>query len=104
MSDVFNEARDASTLAKAYDVIFLGGNGGDERQKLDRQLLVNWLNFANGGIEWGEMIDTDNNGSLDTAFADVMANAEAVRLNPASTEAQLRAQRQLLQKIHGEGA
>ena len=50
------------------------------------------------------MIDTDNNGSLDTAFADVMANAEAVRLNPASTEAQLRAQRQLLQKIHGEGA
>ena len=104
VSDVFNEARDASTLAKAYDVIFLGGNGGDERQMLDRQLLVNWLNFANGGIEWGEMIDTDNNGSLDTAFADVMANAEAVRLNPASTEAQLRAQRQLLQKIHGEGA
>lgn len=36
-----------------------------------------------------------------TAFSAIMAAAEAVRVTPASTEAELRAQRQIVQRISG---
>ena len=86
MSNVFNETRDASTRQKAYDVIWMAGNGGDERQKLDRDLIVAWLNMAAGAIEY------------DANFASVMAQAEAVRNNPAATKKQLQdAQKQVKQ-------
>jgi hypothetical protein len=38
----------------------------------------------------------------DTAFSAVMAAAEAVRTNPASSEAQLLAQRDILLQINGK--
>jgi hypothetical protein len=78
----------------------LAGNGGSELEKLDRALLTAWLNFANGAFGYDELVDTDGGGP-DTAFNVVLAAAEAVRVNPASTEAQLRAQRQILQRISG---
>jgi M6 family metalloprotease-like protein len=95
LSNVFSEARALNTLAQAFDVMRIDQNGGDELQQLDRQLLAAWLNFANGAFDLDEVVD---NGST---FAVVMATAEAVRLNPASTEAQLRAQRQILQRMNG---
>lgn len=101
MSAVFNEVRDASTVANAFDAMFVGGSNGSAQQQLDRQLLAAWLNFANGGFLYGELVDTDGNGSDDTAFSDVMAAAEAVRLNAASTEAALHAQRDVLERING---
>jgi FtsP/CotA-like multicopper oxidase with cupredoxin domain len=101
LSTVFNETRDASTVPLAYDVMWLGGNQGDLRQKVDRELLTAWLNFANGAVEYSALIDTDKNGVPDTAFSDVMANAEAVRNNLASTNAQLQDQRNILQHING---
>ena len=101
LSDVFNEVRDASTIAKAHDDIFVAGLNGDLSEQLDRQLLTAWLNFANGAVEYTEMVDTDGNGSLDTAFIDVMTTAENVRLNPASTKAQLEAQRNILMRVNG---
>ena len=86
---------------KAHDVdLRCGSQRLDETQQLDRQLLTAWLNFANGGVEYLEMLDTDGNGSLDTSFIDVMTNAENVRLNPASTRAQLQAQRDILTRIN----
>jgi hypothetical protein len=94
MSTVFDEARDASTVAHAFDVLSLAGNGGSEHQKLDRELLTAWLNFANGGIEYGQLFDG-------VPFSTVLATAEAVRLNPALTEAQLKEQRQILQHLNG---
>ena len=101
VSTVFDEARDASTVAAAFDVMFEGENGGSEQQQLDRQLLAAWLNFANGAFDYNELVDTDGGGP-DTPFSTVMAAAEAVRLNPASTDAELRAQRQILQRISGD--
>jgi hypothetical protein len=101
VSTVFDEFRDASTVAAAFDVLFLKQNGGSELEKLDRQLLTAWLNFANGAFEFTELFDTDGDGVADTQFAAIMAAAEAVRLNPASTEAELRAQRQILQRLQG---
>lgn len=100
-STVFNETRAADTIPTAYNDIFVKGLKGDMRQQLDRQLLAAWINFANGGVELNELLDTDNNGSLDTTFANVMATAEAVRNNLASTKTQLQAQRDILMRING---
>ena len=84
----------------------------EELRHLDAEILAAWLNFANGGIAWDQMIDTDKNGTGDTPFFTVMANAEAVRNNPASTKkqiidaaraAQTRQQRRGLIKRDGAG-
>jgi subtilisin family serine protease len=101
MSKVFDEVRDASTVPKAFDVLAVNGNLGIALQQLDRQLLTAWLNFANGAFDLNELVDTDGVGGPDTMFSTVMATAEAVRLNPASTEAQLYAQRDILERING---
>ena len=100
MSTVFSEVRPLNTVAQAFDVMNVSNNGGSETQKLDRELLAAWLNFANGAFDLTELVDTDGNGSPDTAFATVMANAEAVRIGP-STDAQKIAQRNILQNING---
>ena len=96
MSAVFNEARDASTIAKAEAI--LKGSDGSEAVKLDRELLTAWLNFANGSVR----LDTIANlgGGSSATFADIVAGAEAVRLSPSAAGAQLRTQRQRLQKIN----
>jgi len=99
VSTVFNEARDASTIEHAHDVLFLKGNQGSEREKLDRELLVVWLNFANGAIEYLELLDTDKDGVGDTRFSDVVAAAEAVRLDPGATDKELREQTNILHHI-----
>lgn len=101
LSNVFNEVRDASTRPKAHDDIFVAGLKGTISEQLDRQLLTAWINFANGGVEYTELLDTNGDGFGDTAFVDVMATAEAVRLNPAATRSQLIAQKDLLTAING---
>jgi PKD domain len=101
MSAVFNETTDASTVAKAFDVFYVGGNNGSAKQTLDRQILTAWMNFANGAFTLTTLVDTDGVGGPDTAFGAVIANAEAVRLNPASTDAALRAQKAILERING---
>jgi hypothetical protein len=90
MSDVFGEARDASTPALALDVLRMRPNGGEPREQLDRNLLIAWLNFANGGFGWTERVDTNNDREPDMTFTRMMAEAEALRRNPAATAAQLR--------------
>jgi hypothetical protein len=75
-----------------------------EIRELDQELLAAWLNFANGGLDLGQLIDTDGNGTPDTPFAMVMTNAETVRNNPLSTKAQLKALRSLLQKVNDNKA
>ncbi|MGH3136988.1 MAG: S8 family serine peptidase [Gaiellaceae bacterium] len=100
VSTVFSEERLLNTLGQAFNVMTLAGNGGSESEKLDRALLTAWLNFANGAFGYDELVDTDGGGP-DTAFSAVMAAAEAVRVNPASTEAELRGQRIILQRING---
>ena len=101
MSLVFDEVRDASTLGKAFDVLYVGGNGGSATQQLDRQLLTAWLNFANGALDLGTLVDTNKDKVPDTAFATVISNAETVRKSASSTANQLRAQRDLLEAING---
>ena len=101
LSNTFNEARDASTIPVAYDDIFVAGKKGSMQQQLDRELLAAWINFANGGVEYTELLDTNGDLIPDTSFIDVMTAAESVRLNPASTRAQQEAKKNLLEKING---
>jgi serine protease len=101
MSKVFDEARNAATVTAAFDVLSVSSNSGSATQQLDRQLLAAWLNFANGSFNYGQLVDTNRDKTPDTAFSAVMSNAETIRLNPGSTDAQLRAQRDLLERING---
>jgi hypothetical protein len=103
MSAVFSEVRPAATVAEAADVLNVKGNGGDLSQIFDRQLLAAWLNFANGAAGLGELIDTDGDGSGDTAFSDMMAAAEAARLDPTTTRAALEAQKDILERFNTSG-
>ncbi len=96
MSTVFNEARNASTLARAEAV--LKGSGGSEPVKLDRELLTAWLNFATGSVRLDTTIKLGAGSSA--SFAAIVAGAETMRLNPSATTEQLKTQRQRLQKIN----
>ena len=100
MSAVFSETRPLATVEQAFDVLKINNNAGDARQKLERELLTAWLNFANGAFDLTELVDTNGDGTADTQFATVMGNAEAVLLNPSS-DAQKLAQRDILERING---
>lgn len=100
MSLVFDEARDASTIEKALAVLIPDEHLATTRDHLDRQLLAAWLNFANGAIGYDDLIDTDGDGHDDLPFHEVMAHAESVRLNPASTDHDLEAQIAILEQIN----
>jgi hypothetical protein len=100
MSLVFHEVNDASTIPLARNVLDANKTGGDVIKNLDRQLLAAWLNFANGAIGWTEMVDITGNSNVDTTFANAIQSAEAIRLNPLSTKAQLIAAAKQLERIN----
>lgn len=99
VSAVFSEARDASTIGAAWAVLNLPHNGGSELEQLDRELMVAWLNFASGAMDYDQLVDTNADGVADTALNVVMQTAEAARLNPSSSPGTLRAYTQLVHQI-----
>lgn len=100
VSRVFHEVRDVSTFKTAQSLLFTKNSSVNKKDQLDRDLLTAWLNFANGAVLYDELVDTDGNGTLDTEFHIAMENAETVRLNPASTPAQIDAQRVIVNRIN----
>ena len=101
VSQVFSEETPAATQDEAKVVLKFRPKR-NMAKKLDRQLLAALLNFANGTVGWDQLIDTDGDGIGDTAFSDVIDQAETVRLDPTATKAELEAQKDLLQAInHG---
>jgi hypothetical protein len=99
MSAVFDEVVDASTVAKAAQVLFPRGRT-TMSETLDSQLLAAWLNFANGAFRWDDLVDTTGDKLPDTPFSVAVAAAEAVRLDPLATNAQLEAQKDVLERIN----
>lgn len=69
----------------------------------DRQLLAAWLNFVNGAIGLDDRVDTDGDGTPDTAFADAIAEAEMVRLDPTASRAELEQQERIMEAINLRG-
>jgi hypothetical protein len=100
MSTVFHEVTDASTPALARGVLDASKTGGDALRILDRQLLAAWSNFANGSVGWTELVDVTGDGVVDMTFGDAMQQAEAVRLNPASTKSELLAAAEMIETIN----
>jgi subtilisin family serine protease len=98
MSPLFSEAKDVSTMAKANSVLNL--QLLNPKAEFDRQALTAWLNFADGSFDLNSPVHTNLNLHPDTTFGAVMAQAEAIRLNPASTTTQLRQQTLLLDKMN----
>jgi hypothetical protein len=91
-----------STFAEARDVLKSVHNSG-ARHILDQQLGAVWLNFANGALDLSELVDTDGDGTADTAFGDVVEAAESVRLDPTATKAELLEQKEILEGINLSG-
>jgi hypothetical protein len=102
MSNVFNEVRNVSTPALAAAVFDKSGSSL-ARDILDVQLLAAWMNFADGRVALGDLVDTNSDGVGDTLFGDLVAQAEAVRLNPAATRAQLLTQKDRLLSFNTSG-
>ena len=65
----------------------------------DQQALGAWLNFANGSVKLDTPVDTDGNGTLDSTFGAAMLHAETVRMNPAVDAAQIKAQKDIVERI-----
>jgi M6 family metalloprotease-like protein len=99
-SKVFYELRDVSTFDKAQKLLFSSGNSVSKRDQLARDLLTAWLNFANGAVGYAELVDTDGNGSKDSAFHTAVEAAEAVALNASATPAQVDKQRTIISRIN----
>jgi hypothetical protein len=99
VSSIFSEVRSVSTPAEAFAVANLPQNAGSEREQLDREILVAWLNFASGAIGYAKLVDSDRDGVNDTPFFQVMQNAEAVRLNPLATAKALKDKIQLVHQL-----
>jgi len=102
MSAVFHEERDASTLEKAAAVLSTSGQTS-ATDALDVQLLAAWLNFADGRVALDDMVDADGKKGLDITFGQLITEAEAVRLDPASTKAQLNEQKNRLERVNVAG-
>jgi photosystem II stability/assembly factor-like uncharacterized protein len=98
---VFNETRFAGTIPAAAAVLsHRSPPTREELRRFDAEILAAWLNFADGSLGWNQLIDTDNNGTPDTPFHTVMANAEAVRNSSLTTKAEILDQIQLLRRIN----
>jgi M6 family metalloprotease-like protein len=104
VSNVFDEEVSAATMADALAVLNVSGNGGSMEQIFDRQLLAAWLNFANGAIEYDQLVDTNGDGVPDTPFADALSGAEAVRLDPGHTREGLEGWKDTLEAINQMGS
>ena len=102
MSRVFHEVRDASTPALATAVFDKSGSSL-ATDIFDLQLLAAWMNFADGRVALTDLVDTNWNGVPDTRFSDLVAQAEAVRLNPFATRSQLLAQKDRLDSFNNSG-
>ncbi|MEV0806310.1 S8 family serine peptidase [Micromonospora sp. NPDC050200] len=99
MSGVFGEAQDASTIAKARDVLTLRLLP-TARQQFDRELLTAWLNFAHGPFGVTDGVDTNCDLHADSTFLEVVRHAEAVRLDPAATNSEVRGQAAILERLN----
>jgi hypothetical protein len=100
LSALFSEAVDADSRPDARAVLDPSHSTGDIRVQLDRQLLALWLNFANGAIDYDTLVDTDFDNVPDTALLDVLCDAEADRLNPATPDSVLESWKNIVESVN----
>lgn len=99
LSTVFDESTDASTLALARDVLEGKSSPKGEARKLEQELLAAWLNFAAGAYDLDSVVQRHKPKGT-TTFVELVGQAEAVRLDPTSTEKELKEQRENLNQVN----
>lgn len=102
-SMVFSEKTPALTRAQATKVLNAPSKA-PEAVIFDQHALGAWLNFANGAVKLDTPVDTNLDGVDDSTFGAVMLAAETVRINPASTSAQIKAQKDIIARIITQSA
>lgn len=104
VSGVFSEERAAGTIPEAYEVLTARRVDGSRRlAQLDEALLTAWLNFADGVVDFDDLVDTSGDGTGDTPLDVVMDTAEAVRLDSHASSRELKQQIRILERIeHAE--
>lgn len=103
LSLVFDEETDASTREAATSVLNNPAKS-PARVIFDQMALGAWLNFAHGSVKLDTPVDTDGDGVDDSTFAAAMLTAETVRTDPASTGAQIKAQKDIVERIARQSA
>jgi hypothetical protein len=101
VSAVFDETN-LPDIEAAFATVNARQNGGSESAKLDRDLLVAWLNFARGAFRYTQSVDTDGDGIADTPFNEVMQWAETVRADPLATAAALKQYATMVHQISAQ--
>ena len=103
-STIFDEVRlPLDTLEDGHQVFHHDNDDAlsSEQEKLDKELLAAWVNFANGAFDYSQLVvDTDKDHVPDLSFVDAVAQAEAVRANLASTKDELKDARKLLEDVN----
>ena len=103
-SRVFNEKVPAATLAQAQAVLQPGGASvGDTdpsnmKGKATQEAFMAWLNFANGGVGWNQIV---GNGQT---FRDAMAQVENILLTPNRTHNDYVLAKNIAGSINGSSA
>jgi len=100
LSRVFDHFRAMDTFRRARDVLNTKQTSAGD-QIMVRQLGASWLNLVHGSIGWFDLVDTDGDRVADTAFHDVLRQAEVVRMDPSSTRQELLAMETVLKGING---
>jgi len=98
LSMVFSEKTSALTRADATKILNAPAKA-PEAVIFDQMALGAWLNFANGSIKLTSPVDSNGDGVNDSTFGAVMLTAESIRVNPASTSAQIKAQKTIVERI-----
>jgi murein DD-endopeptidase MepM/ murein hydrolase activator NlpD/Fe-S-cluster formation regulator IscX/YfhJ len=101
VSAVFPGHRPLASFDDAVHVLWTRGSS-DADEALDRQILTSWLNFASGASALDDLVDTTGDGVPDTAFHDVMMDAEDLRTDPGRTAEEVLAMKDALERLNTE--
>ena len=99
-SRVFNEKVPAATLAQAQAVLQPGGAsvGDTDPSNMKGKATQEWLNFANGGVGWNQIVGTGQ------TFYDAMAQVENILLIPNRTHNDYVQAKNIAASINGTSA
>lgn len=95
VSSVFSEEVSASSAAEVLAI--LSPSGGNRRARARAELMVAWLQFARGAVEYHDTVPLGGKSTI--AFIDLMFQAEATILDMTATNAQLLAVEQRLLRV-----